>query len=744
MAKKIIKIDGMHCASCAVNIESDLKKEKGVSSASVNFATKKAMVEYDESAVGEAGIKDVIKKSGYKVVEEMGAGMEGMDHGAEHQHGESDKTKTDLIWSAILSAPLLVEMFYKFRLGVSFWGQDVVMWIHVILGTIVVWYFGSRFHSVAFKQALKFRANMDTLVSLGTLSAYFYSAWIFLGEIFPIVANPALGKEGYLESAVIIITLITLGKYFEAKSTGQAGEAMKKLLELGAKKARVIINGEERELDVYDVKVGDVVVVRPGEKIPLDGEVIEGSSAVNEAMLTGESMPAEKAVGSKVFGATMNEDGILKIKITKIGEDTALSQIVRTVEEAQNSKAPIQKLADKISGIFVPVVIGISIVTFLAWYFIGGEIARAFINAVAVLVIACPCALGLATPTAIMVGTGRGSGLGILFKNGESFERAKNITMVMFDKTGTLTKGEPRVQKVVINPTFNFSEEKILKIANGLAVNSEHPLSKSVANYAKEKNIEIKKLINFKEVKGKGMTALCEEHNKEVMLGNKKILEDNKIDTKWAEEALISNELGNGTRLFVVHGSEGVVGAIIVADEAREESKEVISKLNAKGIKVAMITGDHQSVASSIASELGINKNNVMAEVLPNEKSMEVKKKQEAGEKVVFVGDGINDAPSLVQADLGIAMGGASDIAKEAGQIVLLNNNLQRVYDAIGISGATFDAIKQNLFWAFAYNVIAIPLAAFGFLNPIIAAGAMSFSSVSVVLNSLRLKNSKI
>lgn len=726
--KKIIKIEGMHCTSCAINIEHDLKKEKGVNSASVNFATKKAMVEYDEVSMNEDNLANIIKKSGYSVVEDNAE----MDHLEMHKHTASDKTKADLIWSAILSAPLLLEMFYKLRLGVSFLGQDVVMWLHVVLATIVVGYFGMRFHKVAFKQALMFRANMDTLVSLGTLSAYLYSIWLFFFS----------NKEGYLESAVIIITLITLGKYFEAKSTGQAGEAMKKLLELGAKKARVLVNGVEREMGVEEVKVGDIVVVRPGEKIPLDGEVVEGSSAVNEAMLTGESMPAEKAVGSKVYGATMNEDGILKIKITKVGEDTILSQIVKTVEEAQNSKAPIQKLVDKISGIFVPIVMGISTVTFLSWYFIGGEVSVAFVNAVAVLVIACPCALGLATPTAIMVGTGRGSGLGILFKNGESFERAKNITMVMFDKTGTLTKGEPEVQKMVANPEHSFSEEKILKIAASLAVNSEHPLSKAVAKYAKEKNAEIKTFINFKEVKGKGMIATCEEHKNEVMLGNKKILEDNKINTKWADEVLADDKLGAGTRLFVVHGGDGVVGSVIVADEVRDESKGVISKLKAKGIKVSMITGDHQNAASAIASELGID--DVLAGVLPSEKSQEVKKKQEAGENAVFVGDGINDAPSLAQADLGIAMGGASDITKEAGQIVLINNNLERVYDAIGLSGKTFDTIKQNLFWAFAYNVIAIPLAAFGFLSPIIAAGAMSFSSVSVVLNSLRLKNSKI
>lgn len=726
MEKKILKITGMHCASCAINIENDLKKEKGVSSASVNFATKKAMVEYDKSAIDESGIKNVIKKSGYKVEEESGSDP----HGATHQHSETDKTKTDLIWSAVLSAPLLLEMFYKLRSGVSLLGQDLVMWLHVILGTIVVLYFGWRFHSAAFKQALKLRANMDTLVSLGTLSAYLYSAWLFFFTM----------EEGYLESAVIIITLIILGKYFEAKSTGQAGEAMKKLLELGAKKARVIVNGEEKEVDVYEIKVGDVVVVRPGEKIPLDGEVIEGSSAVNEAMLTGESMPAEKNIGSKVFGATINEDGILKIKITKIGEDTILSQIVKTVEEAQNSKAPIQKLADKISGIFVPIVMAISAATFLGWYFIGGEIAGAFVNAVAVLVIACPCALGLATPTAIMVGTGRGSGLGILFKNGESFERAKNITMAVFDKTGTLTKGEPKVQKIVsINK--NIDEKEILKIAGSLSKNSHHPLSVAISAKANEAGVGEYPVDRFVENKGRGVSGYI--NGSRVILGNKKFLEEEKTNIEVAGEALKDKELESKTVIFIV--AEGrVIGLVAISDEPRVEAKGVIEALKSKGIKIAMITGDNHSVGYAIASELGIDKNNVMAEVLPSEKSLEVKKKQEAGEKVVFVGDGINDAPSLAQADLGIAMGNASDIAKEAGQIVLLNSNLQRVYDAIGISAATFSTIKQNLFWAFAYNVIAIPLAASGFLSPIIAAGAMSLSSVSVVLNSLRLKNSKI
>jgi len=501
-------------------------------------------------------------------------------------------------------------------------------------------------------------------------------------------------------------------------------------------------------MGVDEVKIGDVILVKPSEKIPLDGEVIEGESNVDESMLTGESMPVEKGRGSKVYGATINEDGAVKIRVTQTGEGTVLSQIIKTVEEAQGSKAPIQKLADQISGIFVPVVISIAMLTFLGWYFIAGNFSIALINAVAVLVIACPCALGLATPTAIMVGTGKGAKNGILFKNGESFERAKNITMAVFDKTGTLTKGTPLVNSVVVNPESDFPpagnashsdagrEEKIVKIAASIAKNSEHPLSKAVEKYAREKNIQLANFGNFKEIKGKGITAVCEEHQKQVMLGNKKILEDNNISTQWADQILNDEKLGVGTRLFVAHGGK-VVGAIIVADAARDEAKKVVADLKKTGLKVAMITGDNQKTAEAMAKKLGVE--NVLAEVLPSQKSAEIKRLQKQGEKVVFVGDGINDAPSLVQADLGIAMGSATDIAKEAGQIILMQNNLEKVTEAIRTSKQTFGAIKQNLFWAFIYNVIAIPLAISGVLSPIIAAGAMSFSSISVVLNSLRI-----
>ena len=584
---------------------------------------------------------------------------------------------------------------------------------------------------MAFKQAKHFSANMDTLVSMGTLVAYFFSLWISLQTI---LFNASI-REGYFESAAIIITLILLGKYFEARSTGQAGEAMRKLMELGAKKARVIINGEEREMEISEIKIGDIILVKPSEKIPLDGEVINGQSDVDESMLTGESMPVEKKIGAKVYGATINEDGVLKIRVTETGEGTVLAQIIKTVEEAQGSKAPIQKLADQISGVFVPVVIGLAALTFLGWYFASHNFSLALINAVAVLVIACPCAMGLATPTAIMVGTSKGAKNGILFKSGESFERAKEISMVVFDKTGTLTKGMPEVTKIILNPAYTFPEDKILKIAGSVAKNSEHPLSKAVYKFAQSKDIEIKDFINFKEIKGKGITAVCAEHNGEVMLGNRKLLEENKIDTRWADEILANDELG--TKLFVVHHGQGVIGSIILADEARAESKKVVADIRRMGLQVAMLSGDNQKTADAVASELGIKI--VFAEVLPSEKAAKIKKIQEQGERVVFVGDGINDAPSLVQADLGIAMGSATDIAKEAGQIILMQNNLEKVVEAIKLSKVTFTTIKQNLFWAFFYNAIAIPLAFSGVLSPAIAAAAMSFSSVSVVMNSLRI-----
>jgi len=729
-SKKLsIEILGMTCASCAVINEKELLKTKGILSANVNFATKKASVEYDADILGEEDVKKIIIRNGYQIGENETHGtkheMNKMDDEHKHYNGDIKKKWLAFLGSAILSAPLLLGMFFKIETGVLILKIDLIMWLYLFLATVVVFFFGWRFHRMAFMQAKKMRANMDTLISLGTLTAYFYSLWAIFSA-----------RVGYLESAALIVTLILLGKYFEAKSTGQAGEAMRKLMELGVKKARLSINGEEKKVNIYEIRVGDTIIVRPGEKIPLDGIVVEGESSIDESMLTGESLPVEKKKFSSVFGATLNQDGVLKIKVLHIGGDTVLAQIIRTVEEAQAGKAPIQKLADKISGIFVPSIIFIALLAFSGWFLFNHNFAAAMINAVAVLVIACPCALGLATPTAIMAGTGRGSRSGILFKTGESFERTKDITMIVFDKTGTLTKGRPEAQKIISNPEHKFTEDKILKIAASLAKNSDHPLSKAVMNYAGKRVIRFAELESVKEIRGKGIKADCMEHKTALLLGNKKLLEENNLDTKWADGIISDEKLGTGTRLFVAHGNQ-VIGAIMVADEIRDESKKVIGELKKMGLEIAMITGDNKKTAEAVAQQLGIGK--VLAEVLPSEKSAEIKKLQERGEKVIFVGDGINDAPSLVQADLGIAMGSATDIAKEAGQIILIQNNLEKVVEAIKISRLTFKTIKQNLFWAFAYNVIAIPLAAAGFLSPIIAAAAMAFSSVSVVTNSLRI-----
>jgi len=740
MEKANFKITGMTCASCALNNEKRLLKTPGILSANVNFATKKALITYDEKILEEETVKKIIRDNGYDVEEKTPEGQHNMNmhHGMEnggHEHNEDiEKAKRAFWGAAILSLPLLLEMFYKVRSGAMIFGIDLVMYIHLILATIVVFYFGWRFHRTAFKQAMHLSSNMDTLVSMGTLVAYFYSLWLVAEKL---IWN--IEQEGYLETAAIIISLILLGKYFEAKSTGQASEAMRKLMELGSKKARVIMDGREREIDVDEVRIGDILSVKPSEKIPLDGEVIEGESSVDESMLTGESMPVEKIIGAKVFGATINQNGVLKIRVLQTGEGTVLAQIIKTVEEAQGSKAPIQKLADKISGIFVPTIITLAILTFLGWLLATGIFSRSLVNAIAVLVIACPCALGLATPTAIMVGTGKGAKNGILFKNGESFERAKNITMVLFDKTGTLTKGKPKVMKVVAN---DFEEMKVVKVAGSLSKNSEHPLSKAVFGYAQSaqggpaSGWEAIDFDNFKEIEGKGIMAHCPTHKIEISMGNKKLMADSGIDTRWADEIINNESLGAGTWLFVAHDKK-IIGAILVADEIREETKSVIAKIKALGLKVGLITGDNKKTAEAVARQIGIEK--TLAEVLPSGKSDEIKRLQSAGEKVIFVGDGINDAPSLVQADLGIAVGSATDIAKEAGQIILMQNNLGKVLEAIKISKQTFSAIRQNLFWAFFYNIIAVPLAIAGVLNPIIAAGAMGASSVSVVMNSLRI-----
>lgn len=756
-SKKIqAEIGGMHCASCALTVEKAVKKLPGVKNATVNYANKKAFVEFDPGLIDESAISAEVVKSGYKLKMPEKNTVMTHNHQAMMQDTELLEQKKKLHFVLPLASLSIFLMLwevasqYRDFIPSHAWGRfltPLISWVpnfflpmdlynalSFLIASAVLFWVGLDFVKAVPRFIMTGRANMDTLIGLGTLTAYVYSAIILL---FPqLAAILKLTKIFYFDVTIVVIGFIFLGKYLEALSTGRTSAAMQKLMELAVKKARVVVDGQEQEVEIEAVKVGDILRVRPSEKIPLDGMVIVGGSSVDESMLTGESLPIEKKKDSAVFGATINQSGVLDIRVTQVGEGTVLSQIIRTVEEAQGSKAPIQKLADRISGIFVPVIISIATLTFAGWWLVGQDFSQGLVNAVAVLVIACPCALGLATPTAIMVGTGRGARRGILFKNGESFERSKDITMVIFDKTGTLTQGRPAVQRIVVNPAHNFTEEKVLKIAASVARYSEHPLSKAVAAEAGKKKIALASFGNIEEKQGMGIGAICQEHQVPVALGNKKILEDGGIVDVWVEKMLNSEEFGIGTKLFVAHNRQ-VVGAIIVADEIREESRKVIADIKGMKLKVAMITGDHERTARSVAKELGID--TALSEVLPSQKAAEIKKLQAQGEKVIFVGDGINDAPSLVQADLGIAMGSATDIAKEAGQIILMQNNLEKVLEAVKISRLTFRTIKQNLFWAFFYNAVSVPLAVLGFLNPAVAAAAMSFSSVSVVGNSLRI-----
>lgn len=719
MKKINFSIVGMHCSSCSIRNEEALKKIPGVASATVNYATHSAFVEYDESLATEQMLYDAVIKNGYKVLSE--------ENKKEHEHmahTEMASARVKAFTALILAAPVLVLAMGGIELPLEVAGQNMSIWIQTVLGSIVILALGWEFHDGMVRQALQRAANMDTLISIGTLAALGYSFW----------ALAAGEKELYFETGAIITALILLGRYFEVKSRGQASAAIEKLLELGAKNARVIVNGAEREIPIAEVKVDDVLLVKPGEKIPTDGIIVSGSSSLDESMLTGESMPIGKKESDEVFGATININGALHVRATKVGENTALAQIVRIVTEAQSAKAPIQKLADKISGIFVPVVLVIAGVTAGVWYLLTGDITASVIPAVAVLVIACPCALGLATPTAIMVGTGTGAQKGILIKNGEALERGKKIDVVMFDKTGTLTEGKPRVTDVV-SCAEGIVSEALISLAASIEALSEHPLAQAIVSLAKEKNIQTKEARDFESLSGKGVMGRV--NGEMIRIGTTRHLKEAGIDTTRCEED--RTRLENEAKTVVgVARENNLIGLIAIADTLKEDARDAIVRLREKGIATVMITGDNTRTAQAIAENLGIAE--VFAEVLPEEKQLKVKEKQKEGMKVAFVGDGINDAPALVQADLGIAVGTGTDIAIEAGNIVLVKGSPAKVAEALVLSQATFRTIRQNMFWAFGYNVAAIPLAAFGLLNPIVAAGAMAFSSISVVLNSLRLK----
>ena len=723
MKTTTFNIVGMHCASCVTRNERSLKKIKGVLDASVNFGTHSATVEFDDSKVSEKTLYEAVIKNGYKVLTE----------GSAQQHKEMIKqelraTKIRAIWALLLSVPPVVFAMFAIDLPVSIGGYNLSTWIQAILSTIVVVGLGWEFHLGMLRQARLKSANMDTLISMGTLAAILFSIWAM-----------ATGEEHlYFETGAVITALILLGRYFEAKSRGQASEAIEKLLQLGAKTARLIDGNMEREVPIEAVVVGNILLVKPGEKIPVDGKIVKGDTSIDESMLTGESMPVGKHINDDVFGATININGAVHVQATKIGQDTVLAQIVKMVAEAQVKKAPMQKLADKISGIFVPIVLGIAVVTAIAWYVATGDIAQSIIPAVAVLVIACPCSLGLATPTAIMVGTGLGAKRGILIKNGEALEKGKKIDVVMFDKTGTLTEGKPKVTDTMSNES-EVSSNELLLLSGSLEKLSEHPLALAIVNAAKAKNLILKEVHEFENLAGRGIKGRIGTDT--FLVGSPRLMKEVGISTQNLQQKI--EELENQAKTVIaISKNDKVIGIIAIADTLKEDAKEAVAKLRLAGIETSMVTGDNKRTAGAIARQLDIEK--VFAEVLPQDKAEKVKLLQKEGMKVAFVGDGINDAPALVQADLGIAIGTGTDIAIEAGNIVLVKGHPLKVVEALALARITFRTIKQNMFWAFFYNVAALPLAAFGLLNPMIAAGAMAFSSVSVVGNSLRIKRQKI
>ncbi len=730
MSKNTYPIKGMHCASCALTIEKELNKQPEVKSAVVNFANEKLTLEVE----GEPDIEKLKKIVGsvgnYKLI----VAENNLDHSKmEHHNGQKmdhsshgpavNKQKNLMIWSISLTAMIFLVNWF-----VDIGSKNLLL---LILTTPVQFIIGAQFYKATWPALKRLRANMDTLIVMGTSVAYFYSLAVII-----------LGKEGhvYFETAAAIITLIIVGRYLEAKAKSQASSAIKKLLELGAKKARVIKDGQEIEIDVSQVIVGDILLVKPGEKIPVDGQVIEGHSSIDESMVSGESIPVEKSVGDLVIGATINQNGVLKFKATKVGKDTMLSQIIKMVEDAQGSKAPIQRLADNISAFFVPGVILIALLTFLGWLFLSSAgLTVAIVNAVAVLVIACPCALGLATPTSIMVGSGNGAENGILIKNAESLERAHKITTVVFDKTGTITKGQPEITDIyTVSDAVTTSE--LMNLAWSLEKVSEHPLAMAFSEYAKKNNLEAKKVADFESITGKGIQGNID--GQKIYLGNQKLLNDLKVELNSVYKVNLDKYATEGKTPVAVVKNNEVIGIIAIADEIKETSVKALAKLKSLKVKTIMLSGDKEATAQAIAKTVGIDE--VVAEVMPQDKVKKIKELQESGEVVAMVGDGINDAPALAQSDVGLAIGTGTDVAIESANITLVHGDLMKVAEAIYLSKKTITNIKQNLFWAFFYNSIGIPLAAFGIFSPMFAAGAMAFSSISVVLNALRLKRVKI
>ena len=747
---RIFKIEGMSCAACSAAVERAVKKLEGVNEASVNLATEKLNISFNENILTAAQIKAAISKAGYKAVEEA----DSIGNNSKKQD-EMMELKKRFIWSVIFAGPLFIVAMVPMLLemvGINLPAainpmSDPVLFaiIQFVLCTPVV-IIGRKYFISGIRNLVKLSPNMDSLIAIGTSAAYLYSIYLMFG-IFSDTANSAhhVHHELYFESAAVILTLITLGKYMEAVSKGKTSDAIKKLIELAPKQANVIRNGEDMQIPIDEVEVGDIVIVKPGEKFPVDGIITEGLTTVDESMLTGESIPVQKYVGDNVIGASINKNGSVKYSAVKVGKDTALAQIVKLVEEAQGSKAPIARMADIISGYFVPAVIALALIGAVLWLIAGESFSFSMTILISVLVIACPCALGLATPTAIMVGTGKGAQYGVLIKSGGALETAHKIDVVVLDKTGTITEGKPKVTDIIAGESLPISETDLLQIAATCEKGSEHPLGEAIVNAAKDKGLELVSAEQFSAVPGQGV--LVKLADKEVLLGNLKLMENKGVSLggTHAEAQRLASE-GKTPMYIAVNGK--YAGLIAVADTVKASSYEAVKRLHKLGISVAMITGDNKETANAIAAQVGID--TVLAEVLPEEKANEVKKLQAGGKKVAMVGDGINDAPALAQADVGMAIGSGTDVAMESADIVLMKSDLRDVSTAIELSRKTIRNIKQNLFWAFSYNTLGIPVAmgilhVFGgpLLNPMIGALAMSLSSVSVLTNALRLRGFK-
>ncbi|MDO3411302.1 heavy metal translocating P-type ATPase [Saccharibacillus sp. CPCC 101409] len=742
-------ITGMTCAACSARIEKGLSRMPGILNANVNLALETAHVEYSPGAV-EPG--DIMRK-----VQQLGYGAKLKQEGQSRDRGgEERKRVVKLTIAALLSLPLLWAMAGHFSFTSFVYVPELLMnpWFQLALATPVQLVIGWQFYVGAYKALRSASANMDVLVALGTSAAFFYSLYLTIrwaadgGSAGGMDGMPGMAGHGmpelYFETSAVLITLILVGKWFEARAKGRSSEAIRSLMGLQAKRAIVVKDGAELEVAVEEVSPGDIVRVRPGEKIPVDGVVTEGRSSVDESMLTGESLPVDKEPGSAVTGATINKNGALLMRATKVGRDTALAQIVRVVEEAQGSKAPIQRLADVISGIFVPIVVGIAAITFLVWYFgvQPGAFSEALEKAIAVLVIACPCALGLATPTSIMAGSGRAAEFGILFKGGEHLEAAQRIDTVVLDKTGTVTKGKPELtDAVAYSDGDGFAEADLLALVGAAESASEHPLAEALVRGAGERGIELPQAEGFESLPGYGICAVV--NGAEVLVGTRRLLQERGIDASAALADMERLE-SEGKTAMLAAANGRLAGVVAVADTLKESSPQAIRRLRDMGLNVVMMTGDNLATARAIAAQAGIDPSDVRAEVLPEGKAEEVRKLQESGCKVAMVGDGINDAPALATADTGMAIGTGTDVAMEAADITLMRGDLNGIADAILMSRRTMRNIRQNLFWALAYNVIGIPIAAAGFLAPWLAGAAMAFSSVSVVLNALRLQRVKL